>query len=174
MAEDAIGEVFFRPTQRSLVEHRPDQESNAWLFWPVAGRGHSGSSSASMASIAVIGFLTATLFAFASARATVALRPDIGSQLRELAGRLTLQLRAKLPKTNPEETRERLRKAFFFTPNPTPPVSVYLDQSMVCVRDQGLVYTAQPLGITDYSCLSKLMNFNLILNYLAFYLQMSV
>jgi len=81
-----------------------------------------------MASIAVIGFLTATLFAFASARATVALRPDIGSQLRELAGRLTLQLRAKLPKTNPEETRERLRKAFFFTPNEPAPSELVLNQ----------------------------------------------
>jgi hypothetical protein len=35
------------------VQHRPDQETNARLFRPVAGRCYSGSSSASMASCAM-------------------------------------------------------------------------------------------------------------------------
>jgi len=52
-AEDAVGAFFVRPTQPALVQHRPDQESHARLFRPVAGRGYSGSSSASMASCAI-------------------------------------------------------------------------------------------------------------------------
>src|ERR1039458_1065941 len=52
-AEDAVGAFFVRPTQPALMQHRPDQESHARLFRPVAGRGYSGSSSASMASCAM-------------------------------------------------------------------------------------------------------------------------
>ena len=52
-AEDAVGTLFVRPAQPALVQHRPDQESNARLLRPVAGRGYSGSSSASMASCAI-------------------------------------------------------------------------------------------------------------------------
>ena len=51
--EHAVGAFFVRPTQPALVQHRPDQESHARLFRPVAGRGYSGSSSASMASCAM-------------------------------------------------------------------------------------------------------------------------
>jgi hypothetical protein len=35
------------------VQYRPDQETNARHFRPVAGRGYSGSSSASIASCAM-------------------------------------------------------------------------------------------------------------------------
>ena len=52
-AEDAVGTLFVRPAQPALVQDRPDQEANARLFRPVAGRGYSGSSSASMASCAM-------------------------------------------------------------------------------------------------------------------------
>jgi hypothetical protein len=52
-AEDAVGAFFVRPTQPALVQDRPDQESNARLLRPVAGRGYSGSSSASIASCAM-------------------------------------------------------------------------------------------------------------------------
>src|ERR1039458_7530502 len=52
-AEDAVGAFFVRPTQPALVQHRPDQESHARLFRPVARRGYSGSSSASIASCAM-------------------------------------------------------------------------------------------------------------------------
>ena len=52
-AEDAVGAFFVRPAQPALVQHRPDQESHARLLRPVAGRGYSGSSSASMASCAM-------------------------------------------------------------------------------------------------------------------------
>ena len=52
-AEDAVGTIFVRPAQPALVQHRPDQEANARLFRPVAGRGYSGSSSASIASCAM-------------------------------------------------------------------------------------------------------------------------
>jgi hypothetical protein len=45
-AEHSVGTLFFRPAQRSLVEHRPDQEANARHFRPVDGRAHSGSSGA--------------------------------------------------------------------------------------------------------------------------------
>jgi hypothetical protein len=51
--EDAVGTLFVRSAQSVLVQHRPDQESHARLFRPVAGRGYSGSSSASMASCAM-------------------------------------------------------------------------------------------------------------------------
>jgi hypothetical protein len=51
--KDAVGTLFVRPTQPALVQDRPDQEANARLFRPVAGRGYSGSSSASMASCAI-------------------------------------------------------------------------------------------------------------------------
>jgi hypothetical protein len=51
--EDAVGALFVRPTQPALVQHRPDQKTNARLFRPVAGRGYSGSSSASIASCAM-------------------------------------------------------------------------------------------------------------------------
>jgi len=51
--EHAVGAFFVRPAQPALVQHRPDQESNARLFRPVAGRGYSGSSSASIASCAM-------------------------------------------------------------------------------------------------------------------------
>ena len=51
--EHAVGAFFVRPTQPALVQDRPDQEANARLFRPVAGRGYSGSSSASMASCAM-------------------------------------------------------------------------------------------------------------------------
>src|ERR1017187_2499880 len=52
-AEDAVGTLFVRPAQPALVQHRPDQESHARLFRPVAGRGYSGSTSASIASCAM-------------------------------------------------------------------------------------------------------------------------
>jgi len=52
-AEDAIRAFLVRPAQPALVQHRPDQEANARLFRPVAGRGYSGSSSASIASCAM-------------------------------------------------------------------------------------------------------------------------
>jgi|ERR1700722_1898330 len=52
-AEDAVGAVFLTPAQPALMQDRPDQETNARLFRPVAGRGYSGSSSASIASCAM-------------------------------------------------------------------------------------------------------------------------
>jgi hypothetical protein len=52
-AEDAVGALFLGSAQPALVQHRPDQESNARIFRPVAGRRYSGSSSASMASCAI-------------------------------------------------------------------------------------------------------------------------
>ena len=51
--EHAVRAFFVRPTQPALVQDRPDQEANARLFRPVAGRGYSGSSSASIASCAM-------------------------------------------------------------------------------------------------------------------------
>ena len=52
-AEEAVWTFLVRSTQPALVQHRPDQEANARLFRPVAGRGYSGSSSASIASCAM-------------------------------------------------------------------------------------------------------------------------
>jgi hypothetical protein len=52
-AEDAVRTLFVRSAQPALVQDRPDQEANARLFRPVAGRGYSGSSSASIASCAM-------------------------------------------------------------------------------------------------------------------------
>ena len=52
-AEDAVGTFLVRPAQPALVQYRPDQETNARHFRPVAGRGYSGSSSASIASCAM-------------------------------------------------------------------------------------------------------------------------
>jgi hypothetical protein len=45
----------------------------------------------------------------------------IGSQLRGLASRPTRQSPAQLPQSDPEETRERLHRAFLFTPNEPDP-----------------------------------------------------
>src|ERR1039458_3755990 len=60
--EDTVGALFVRPAEPALVQHRPDQESHARLFRPVAGRGYSGSSSASMASCAMTSDTAADLW----------------------------------------------------------------------------------------------------------------
>ena len=52
-AEHTVGAVIFTPAQPALLQDRPDQKANARLFRPVAGRGYSGSSSASIASCAI-------------------------------------------------------------------------------------------------------------------------
>src|ERR1017187_5321739 len=67
--EDAVGAFFVRPAQPALVQHRPDQESHARLFRPVAGRGYSGSSSASMASCAMTSDTAADLWTMGTAPA---------------------------------------------------------------------------------------------------------
>ena len=51
--EEAVGTLYVGSAQPALVQHRPDQKSNARLLRPVAGRCYSGSSSASMASCAI-------------------------------------------------------------------------------------------------------------------------
>jgi len=66
-AEDAVGALFVRPAQRSLVQHRPDQEANARVFRPVAGRAYSESSSASMASCAITSDTAADLWTIGTA-----------------------------------------------------------------------------------------------------------
>ncbi len=66
-AEDAVGAVFLTSTQSALVQHRPDQEANARLFRPVAERGYSGSSSASMASCAITSDTAADLWTIGTA-----------------------------------------------------------------------------------------------------------
>ena len=68
-AEDAVGTVFFRPTERPLLQDRPDQEVNARVFRPVAGRGYSGSSSASIASCAITSETAADLWTIGTAPA---------------------------------------------------------------------------------------------------------
>ena len=68
-AEDTVGAFFVWPTQRPLVQHRPDQEANARLFRPVAGRGYSGSSSASIASCAITSDTAADLCTIGTAPA---------------------------------------------------------------------------------------------------------
>jgi hypothetical protein len=37
--EDAVGALFLGSAQLALLQHRPDQESNAQRFLPVAGSG---------------------------------------------------------------------------------------------------------------------------------------
>jgi DNA-binding winged helix-turn-helix (wHTH) protein len=66
-AEDAVGTLFVRPAQPTLVQHRPDQEANARVFRPVAGRAYSGSSSASMASCAMTSDTAADLWTIGTA-----------------------------------------------------------------------------------------------------------
>ena len=68
-AEDAVGAVFFTSTERPLLKHRPDQEANARIFRPVAGRGYSGSSSASIASCAMTSDTAADLWTIGTAPA---------------------------------------------------------------------------------------------------------
>ena len=68
-AEDAVGTVFFTPAKPSLAQYRPDQEANARLFRPVAGRGYSGSSSASIASCAMTSDTAADLCTIGTAQA---------------------------------------------------------------------------------------------------------
>ena len=68
-AEDAVGTLFVRAAQRSLVQHRPDQEADARVFRPVAGRAYSGSSSASIASWAITSDTAADLWTIGTAPA---------------------------------------------------------------------------------------------------------
>jgi hypothetical protein len=68
-AEDAVGTIFIRSAQPALVQDRPDQEANARIFRPVAGRGYSGSSSASIASCAITSDTAADLCTIGTAQA---------------------------------------------------------------------------------------------------------
>jgi hypothetical protein len=51
--EDAVGAILLTPTKGRLIQDRPDQETNARLFPPIAGPCYSGSSSASIANFAI-------------------------------------------------------------------------------------------------------------------------
>ena len=66
-AEDTVGTLFVRPAKRSLVQLRPDQEANARVFRPVAGRAYSESSYASMASCAITSDTAADLWTIGTA-----------------------------------------------------------------------------------------------------------
>ncbi len=68
-AEDAVGAILLTRAQPALLQHRPDQEANARLFRPVAGRGYSGSSSASIASCAITSDTAADLWTIGTAPA---------------------------------------------------------------------------------------------------------
>jgi len=67
--KNAVGAILLSAAHAALVQHRPDQESNARLFRPVAGRGYSGSSSASIASCAMTSDTAADLCTMGTAPA---------------------------------------------------------------------------------------------------------
>ena len=68
-AEHAVGAILLTPAQGRKTQHRPDQEANARIFRPVAGRCYSGSSSASMASCAITSDTAADLWTIGTAPA---------------------------------------------------------------------------------------------------------